>query len=50
LINLFAGCPAPATPVTGAATPPDAAPVIGPNPTDASAARPNPTDESAARR
>jgi hypothetical protein len=50
LINLFADCPTPTTPVTGAATPPDAAPVIGPNPTDASAARPNPTDESAARR
>ena len=50
LINLFADCPAPATPVTEAATPPDAAPGIGPDPTDKSAARPNPTDESAARR
>jgi hypothetical protein len=50
LINLFADCPAPTTPMTAMAAPHDAAPAIGPNPTDESAARPNPSDESAARR
>lgn len=50
LINLFAGCPAPATPVTGTAAAPAAAPAIGPNLAGESAAGPNPSDESAARR